>query len=64
MKWLYHSRPLNISHFNGRVRILADGRQLEVQNAQVADSGRYTCIASNAAGVADKDFDLEVLGKY
>jgi len=29
---------------------------------EVADAGRYTCIAKNSAGVADRDFHLAVLG--
>jgi len=40
----------------------AGGRQLEIVNSELSDAGRYTCIAKNDAGIADRDFDLEVLG--
>ena len=45
-----------------RYRILSGGRQLEIHRSEVIDTGRYTCIASNEAGTADRDFDLDVLG--
>ena len=47
-----------------RYRLLADNRQLEINSAEVsADTARFTCIAMSEAGVADRDFDLDVLGK-
>ncbi len=46
-----------------RYRLLADNRQLEIARSQVIpDTARYTCIAMSEAGVADRDFDLDVLG--
>ena len=51
--------------FYCRYRLLADNRHLQITGAQVTpDTARYTCIAMNEAGVADRDFDLDVLGTY
>lgn len=44
----------------GRHRILANGRTLQVLTAQVADTGRYVCVAENEAGSAEKSFNLNV----
>lgn len=44
------------------IEIIYNGRLLRIRNIRVDDSGRYTCIASNAAGTAEKNFEVEVLG--
>lgn len=62
VEWLVHSRPLDLADYGGRVRLLSDGRQLQISGALVTDSARFTCITANDAGVADRDFDLDVLG--
>lgn len=51
-----------ISHPN--LRVQEGGASLQVLNAQLLDIGSYTCIASNVAGNATKEFVLNVLGKY
>lgn len=61
IKWLVDGRPLVLGP---RFRLLSENRQLEIIRAEVPDQARYTCIASNPAGVADRDFDLDVLGRY
>ena len=61
IEWLVDGRPLNPGP---RFRLLSDNRQLEIVEAQVPDQARYTCIAKNPAGVANRDFDLDVLGTY
>ena len=61
IEWLVDGRPLNPGP---RFRLLSDNRQLEIVDAQVPDQARYTCIAKNPAGVANRDFDLDVLGTY
>jgi len=43
-------------------RVSADGYGLTLLIANVGHTARYTCIATNKAGSADKDFDLDVLG--
>ncbi|KAI4578501.1 hypothetical protein MJG53_011356 [Ovis ammon polii x Ovis aries] len=44
----------------GRVRILSGGRQLQISIAEKSDAGRYSCMASNVAGTAKKDYSLQV----
>ncbi|XP_070240884.1 hemicentin-1 isoform X2 [Bos mutus] len=44
----------------GRVRILSGGRQLQISIAEKSDAGLYSCMASNAAGTAKKDYSLQV----
>ncbi|EGV94970.1 Hemicentin-1 [Cricetulus griseus] len=44
----------------GRVRILSGGRRLQISVAEKADAGLYTCMASNVAGIAKKDYNLQV----
>lgn len=45
-------------------RISADGSKLTVTRAQAADSGKYTCMATNAAGEEDRIFNLNVYGGF
>ena len=35
---------------------------LTIQNANIRDIGKYTCAASNEAGVAEKRFHVDVRG--
>ncbi|XP_064450302.1 hemicentin-1 isoform X2 [Mirounga angustirostris] len=44
----------------GRVRTLSGGRQLQISVAEKSDAGLYTCVASNVAGTAKKDYSLQV----
>ncbi|XP_063796284.1 hemicentin-1 isoform X2 [Pseudophryne corroboree] len=55
--WLKDDSPLSISF---RVQILSDGRYLQIDNAEVTDTGRYTCIASNIAGQTTREFVLNI----
>lgn len=48
---------------NGRIRLLLTGRQLEISVAEETDSAKYSCVATNIAGKAEKEFDLSVLGE-
>ncbi|XP_050994845.1 LOW QUALITY PROTEIN: hemicentin-1 [Labeo rohita] len=57
ISWMKDGRPLS----TGRTaQILNEGRLLRIQDAQVADTGRYTCIAVNVAGQADRKYDVNV----
>lgn len=45
-----------------RIRLLDNNRQLTIDQAQVADTAVYMCVAVNKAGELRKKFQLEVLG--
>lgn len=45
---------------SGRVRVLSGGRQLQVAVADRSDAASYTCVASNVAGSATKEYSLQV----
>lgn len=57
--WLKDGRPISGQH---RAKILNEGRLLQVKNVKVSDTGRYTCVAVNAAGQADSRHDISVHG--
>ncbi|XP_012495163.1 PREDICTED: hemicentin-2 [Propithecus coquereli] len=41
-----------------RLRVLGEGRLLQIQPTQLSDSGRYLCVATNVAGEDDQDFNV------
>lgn len=45
-----------------RHQVLSHGRFLQISLAQVSDTGRYSCQASNSAGDRSRHFNLNVLG--
>uniref|UniRef100_A0A8C7JTX3 Hemicentin 1 n=1 Tax=Oncorhynchus kisutch TaxID=8019 RepID=A0A8C7JTX3_ONCKI len=45
---------------NDHVTINANGRTVRIKHAQVSDTGRYTCVATNIAGEDEKDFDINI----
>lgn len=58
--WMKDGRPLT----KGRgVEVLDAGRTLQLKDAHVSDTGRYVCVATNVAGMADRKYDLSVHGK-
>ncbi|CAM9592142.1 unnamed protein product [Lampetra fluviatilis] len=58
ISWLFNRKPIPPG---SDVRVLSGGRMLRVMHAHAGLAGRYTCIASNSAGEASKDFLLDVL---
>lgn len=54
---------LQILQIDDHVSITASGRIVQVKHAQVSDTGRYTCVATNIAGEDEKDFDVNVQGE-
>lgn len=59
IKWLKDGQLLAP---DGRHQVLSHGRFLQISEARVADTGRYSCLASNSAGDRSRHFNLNVLG--
>ncbi|KAM9722140.1 hemicentin-2 isoform 3-T3 [Dama dama] len=57
VSWLKDGLPLPLSH---RTYLHSSGRTLRISQAQPADSGTFTCVASSPAGVANRHFVLQV----
>lgn len=61
-KWLKDGSPvsdtLKIHEVPGSMSIL------QVQRLSAADSGKYTCVASNMAGTASVSKEMVVYGEY
>ncbi|XP_068599564.1 hemicentin-1 [Brachionichthys hirsutus] len=55
--WLKDGRPIAGRH---GATVLNEGRLLQIQGAEMSDTGRYTCIAVNVAGQADNKYDISV----
>ncbi|XP_047443825.1 hemicentin-1 isoform X2 [Mugil cephalus] len=55
--WLKDGRPITGQH---GAKVLNEGRLLQIKDAKVSDTGRYTCIAVNVAGQADSKHDVSV----
>ncbi|XP_021098568.1 hemicentin-1 [Heterocephalus glaber] len=58
LTWLKDGSP--VSSFANGIQVLSGGRILALTSAQIIDSGRYTCVAVNAAGEKQRDIDLRV----
>lgn len=57
--WLKDGRPITGQH---SAKVLNEGRLLQIKDAKVSDTGRYSCIAVNVAGQADSRHDISVHG--
>lgn len=61
--WYKDDEELTEGDFGERLRIHQDGRELELAEVEEGDAGRYTCVARNLAGEAEKITDVEVIGE-
>lgn len=59
LTWLKDGVPV---HDGESVRVLEQGRKLEILSATVSDSGRYVCVATSIAGEKEVKYDVRVLG--
>uniref|UniRef100_G1PQB8 Hemicentin 2 n=1 Tax=Myotis lucifugus TaxID=59463 RepID=G1PQB8_MYOLU len=57
MSWLKDGLPLPLSQ---RTHLHGSGRILRISRVQLADAGVFTCVAASPAGVADRNFTLQV----
>lgn len=49
--------------FVSRWQVLSEGRVLSLNSALVTDTGTYTCVAVNAGGEQQREYDLRVYGE-
>ncbi|KAL8608110.1 hypothetical protein ACOMHN_016565 [Nucella lapillus] len=59
VSWLKEGEPLS-PELDPNIRLVAEGRRLEILNTQVTDRRRYTCVGESVAGEVAKDFNLDV----
>ncbi|XP_010190234.1 PREDICTED: hemicentin-1-like, partial [Mesitornis unicolor] len=57
INWLKNSLPLSVS---SQIRLLSAGQILRLARVQISDTGLYTCVASNRAGVDNRHYNLQV----
>ncbi|XP_024052068.1 hemicentin-1-like, partial [Terrapene carolina triunguis] len=57
LTWLKDGRPLLKKP---GLSISEDGSVLKIEEAQVQDTGRYTCEATNVAGKTEKNYNVNV----
>uniref|UniRef100_A0A5G2Q6R4 Hemicentin-2 n=1 Tax=Sus scrofa TaxID=9823 RepID=A0A5G2Q6R4_PIG len=57
VSWLKDGLPLPLSQ---RTHLHGSGRTLRISQVQLADSGIFTCVAASPAGVANRNFTLQV----
>lgn len=68
IKWLHNGHIVDkgissIVRSSVADRSLLEEHKLSLQNVEITDAGKYTCLVSNVAGVAEKNYRLKVLGK-
>ncbi|MED6295336.1 hypothetical protein CHARACLAT_030705, partial [Characodon lateralis] len=57
LNWLRNGLPLPVS---SNIQLLSAGQVLRITRIQVSDGGTYTCVASNRAGVDNRQYTLQV----
>lgn len=61
--WYKEGIPLDLNN-NPLIDVLSEGRQLRVPNAQLSDSGTFTCEALNKAGRDSQDYNVQIQSAY
>ena len=61
IKWIREDEPLSFIT-NPNLLMIDGGKKLRIINTQLIEVGGYTCVATNVAGNATKEFLLKVLG--
>lgn len=59
LTWLKDGSPVKAGE---NLRILEQGRRMEIINAVPSDSGLYACVATSIAGETEIKYDVGVLG--
>uniref|UniRef100_A0A3Q3RXH6 Ig-like domain-containing protein n=1 Tax=Mastacembelus armatus TaxID=205130 RepID=A0A3Q3RXH6_9TELE len=59
LTWLKDGVPVRDGE---SVRVLDQGKKIEILSATVSDSGRYVCVATSIAGEKEVKYDVKVLG--
>ena len=61
--WFKDDQEIYPEH-NHDLQILGNGRRLEISSADIADTGRYKCVAKNTAGMIEREYNLHVWSKF
>ncbi|XP_052788091.1 hemicentin-1-like [Mya arenaria] len=59
ISWLKNGQPIDFAS-NPYYTMEADGKRLAISNADLSDAGLFTCIATNEAGSAEQEYQLDV----
>lgn len=59
LTWLKDGVPVRDGE---SIRVLEQGKKIEIVSAAVSDSGRYVCVATSIAGEKEVKYDVRVLG--
>jgi hemicentin len=68
IKWLHNGRIMEkgtnyVASNSLNDRSSVEEHTVSLQQVEITDAGKYTCLASNVAGVAEKNYRLKVVGK-
>lgn len=61
LTWLKDGSPVNVGE---NLRLLEQGRKMEIVDAVPSDSGLYVCVATSIAGETEIKYDVGVLGTH
>jgi len=59
LTWLKDGSPVAAKE---NLRVLEQGRKIEILSALPSDAGRYVCVATSVAGAREIKYDVSVLG--